>query len=372
MSRIYEALQRAEAERHAEQGEGSNASGANDATEAPASPPVRTTAAAVRAAAERSYAERPVVDRPAAERPVVERMDTPEPQPFAPPASDRFSRPVERVAVPLTDSIVATAPAPFPSPAVLDNPLDSSDLWNRSRRTEWHLAVERFPALEQRGSNVEQFRSLRSRLQEFRAMNRLKSLLISSGVPQEGKSFIAANLALSLALYKSSKVLLIDGDMRRSTLQEYFGCEAHPGLSDYLSGKCELVEAIQVPSAASTPSRLIAPFLNNFALIPGGSVGDRAADLAGSSRFEDLLRAASDHFDWIIVDSSPVIPVSDAVSMGRACDAVLLVARSGATSYNTAQRAQHELKASNIIGFVLNAVKNPPSPDSYYTYEADI
>jgi capsular exopolysaccharide synthesis family protein len=201
-------------------------------------------------------------------------------------------------------------------------------------------------------------------------MNRLQSLLVSSGVPQEGKSFIAANLALSLALHKSSKVLLVDGDMRRSTLQEYFGCEAHPGLSDYLSGKCELVDAMQRPSQASTPSRLIAPFLNNLVLVPGGSVGDRAADLAGSPRFEEMLRIANENFDWIIVDSSPVIPVSDSVSMGRACDAVLLVARQGITSYTVAQRAQHELKASNIIGFVLNAVKNPPSPDSYYTYDA--
>jgi capsular exopolysaccharide synthesis family protein len=291
-------------------------------------------------------------------------MDTPEPQPFIPPiipervgrhVSDRFPSPLIE---PLTPAMVVEK---HPTPRTL---------WSEIRATDWNLAVERFPALEQRGSMVEQFRSLRSRLQEFRAMNRLQSLLVSSGVPQEGKSFIAANLALSLALHKSSRVLLVDGDMRRSTLQEYFGCEAHPGLSDYLSGKCELVDAMQRPSQASTPSRLIAPFLNNLVLIPGGSVGDRAADLAGSPRFEEMLRVANENFDWIIVDSSPVIPVSDSVSMGRACDAVLLVARQGITSYTVAQRAQHELKASNIIGFVLNAVKNPPSPDSYYTYDA--
>jgi capsular exopolysaccharide synthesis family protein len=357
MSRIYEALQRAEAERQAEREDTASSNVLTGPPESqtetlPPPPPSRVQAVPA-----------PVVGRPA-----VERMDTPEPQPFIPPAAgERFSRPMERLSTTVLEPVSSFNDS-YGAPAVIGGA--SAITWNGVRSTDWNLAVERFPALEQRGSMVEQFRSLRSRLQEFRAMNRLQSLLVSSGVPQEGKSFIAANLALSLALYKSSKVLLIDGDMRRSTMQEYFGCQAHPGLSDYLSGKCEIVDVVQRPSSTSAPSRLIAPFLNNFALIPGGSVGDKAADLAGSPRFEELLRVASDHFDWIIVDSSPVIPVSDSVSMGRACDAVLLVARAGLTSYPVAQRAQHELKASNIIGFVLNAVKNPPSPDSYYTYDA--
>ncbi|HEY4010828.1 MAG TPA: CpsD/CapB family tyrosine-protein kinase [Acidobacteriaceae bacterium] len=353
MSRIYEALQRAEAERQSEREESSSTAVAGaPAAETLPPPPVQRV--------------QPLA--PPSARPAVERMDTPEPQPFVPPVGgERLSRSFERVAAPIAAPQLAEAGF---GTAIMERPSGSRVLWSEIRATDWHMAVERFPALEQRGAMVEQFRSLRSRLEEFRAMSRLQSLLISSGVPQEGKSFIAANLALSLALHKGSRVLLIDGDMRRSTLQEYFGCEAHPGLSDYLSGKCEMVEAMQRPSPTSSPSRLIAPFLNNLVLIPGGSVGDKAADLAGSPRFEELLRTANDHFDWIIVDSSPVIPVSDSVSMGRACDAVLLVARAGMTSYTVAQRAQHELKASNIIGFVLNAVKNPPSADSYYTYDA--
>lgn len=351
MSRIYEALQRAEAERQIEREESSSSvlTGSPEAETLPPPPPPRVPPVAA-----------------SAPRAVVERMDTPEPQPFIPPVMpERLSRPIsDRFPSPLIEPRT-----PVVAPVVDKHPAPRT-LWTEIRATDWNIAIERFPALEQRGSMVEQFRSLRSRLEEFRAMNRLQSLLVSSGVPQEGKSFIAANLALSLALHKGSKVLLIDGDMRRSTLQEYFGCEAHPGLSDYLSGKCDLTDAMQRPSQASTPARLISPFLNNLVLIPGGSVGDRAADLAGSPRFEEMLRTANENFDWIIVDSSPVIPVSDSVSMGRACDAVLLVARQGITSYTVAQRAQHELKASNIIGFVLNAVKNPPSPDSYYTYDA--
>jgi capsular exopolysaccharide synthesis family protein len=356
MSRIYEALQRAEAERQAEREESTSSvltgAPAEKTPPPPPPPPVRRV--------------QPVA--PVAVHSAVERMDTPEPQPFIPPNMP-FAEPIHS---PAAERLAAPTIERFSTAAIAERPSTSRTLWSDIRATDWTLAVDRFPALEQRGAMVEQFRSLRSRLQEFRAMNRLQSLLVSSGVPQEGKSFIAANLAMSLALHKSSKVLLIDGDMRRSTLQDYFGCAAHPGLSDYLSGKTEMVDVMQRPSAASTPNRVLAPIVNNLVLMPGGSVGDRAADLAGSPRFEELLRIASEHFDWIIVDSSPVIPVSDSVSMGRACDAVLLVARAGFTSYPVAQRAQHELKASNIIGFVLNAVKNPPSPDSYYTYDAAV
>jgi Mrp family chromosome partitioning ATPase len=106
--------------------------------------------------------------------------------------------------------------------------------------------------------------------------------------------------------------------------------------------------------------------LNNITFIPGGDGGDQAADLSASKRFDELLATAAPHFDWIIVDSPPVLLVSDAVNLARACDAVLLVARSGVTTFPVAQKAQQELKASNILGFVLNAVDKPPMSGSYY------
>jgi Mrp family chromosome partitioning ATPase len=96
---------------------------------------------------------------------------------------------------------------------------------------------------------------------------------------------------------------------------------------------------------------------------------DKAADLSGNRRFEGLIAAAAPHFDWIIVDSSPVNLVSDGVNLARACDAVLLVARGGVTKYEIAQRAVSELKASKVLGFVLNAVKNPPATGGYYGYD---
>ena len=94
---------------------------------------------------------------------------------------------------------------------------------------------------------------------------------------------------------------------------------------------------------------------------------DMAADLSGNSRVAELIRCAAPHFDWIIVDSSPVNVVSDAVNLVPACDGVLLVTRGGQTSYQTAQRAQKEFGSANLLGVVLNGAAEVPH-QSYYGY----
>ena len=235
----------------------------------------------------------------------------------------------------------------------------------------WALSLAHLPALQERGPAVEQFRSLRSRIFELRDIKPLKSILVSSGLPQEGKSFISTNLAISLARHKNSKVLLIDGDMRRYSLHELLGCESHPGLADYLAGKVSIDEIMQQQEAPATDE--IGPgaaFLPNLTFIAGGNGGDKAADLSGNPRFGELIKLAAPHFDWIIVDSSPVLPVSDAVNLSRSCDGVLLVARGGVTKYPVAQRATSEMRAANLLGFVLNAVLDQPQVGSYYGYDA--
>jgi Mrp family chromosome partitioning ATPase len=120
---------------------------------------------------------------------------------------------------------------------------------------------------------------------------------------------------------------------------------------------------------SQAPTGAAAPILPNLTFIAGGNGGDKAADLSGSPRFGELILQAAPHFDWIIVDSSPVLPVSDAVNLARWCDGVLLVARGGVTKFPVAQRAQSELKASKILGFVLNAVQETPEVGGYYGYD---
>ncbi len=236
------------------------------------------------------------------------------------------------------------------------------------RTTVWTPLLDKLPALEERGSAVEQFRSLRTRLFGFRDLNTLKSILVSSGLPREGKSFIAANLAISFARHKASRVLLIDGDMRRSTMHALFGCEKSPGLTDYLAGQATIPEIMQRAALKDDGSPLFSG-LGSLVFIGGGEAGDQAADLSGSGRFKQLIDAASPHFDWIIVDSSPVNLVADGVNLAASCDAVLMVARGGVTKFEAAQRALAELKASKILGVVLNAVDTSVMSDDYYGYD---
>jgi capsular exopolysaccharide synthesis family protein len=237
-------------------------------------------------------------------------------------------------------------------------------------RHPWNPSMEKLPSLLDRGPSVEQFRSLRSRLIEARDVRPIKTVLVSSGLPQEGKSFVSANLAISLARHKNSKVLLIDGDMRRYTTHEMLGTSPSPGLADYLAGKATVQDVLQrteEPQGQQVAGRSV---LGNLAFIPGGNGGDRAADLSGSPRFGELIHAVTPLFDWIIIDSSPVLPVSDAVNLARSCDGVLLVARGSVTKYPVAQRAAAELRASNVLGFVLNAVHEAPQVGNYYGYNA--
>lgn len=239
----------------------------------------------------------------------------------------------------------------------------------------WSPSVDQLPALAERGAGVEQFRSLRARLYELREQRSLKTVLVTSGLPQEGKSFVATNLALSLARNKTGRVLLIDGDMRRYTLHQLLGCESEPGLADYLAGRSSIEEILQrnanngsVSPAGNGTGPGTPASMPPLAFIAGGNGGDRAADLSNNNRFEELIATLGPQFDWIIVDSSPVLPVSDAVNLSRACDGVLIVARSGVTQFEDAQRTQAELKSANLLGVVLNAVEHAKHGGKYYGY----
>lgn len=253
-------------------------------------------------------------------------------------------------------------------PASDENSLTNSAT-GEFQTTIWKPQLISLPAAGEKGLAIEQFRNLRTRLFELRDNQPLKSILVSSGLAQEGKSYVAANLAISLGRDKASRVLLIDGDLRRSSLHRMLGCASHPGLANYLDGKAALRGIIQRPSRAQDGPPL--PLgLGSMAFIAGGEGGGKTADLSGNGRFEELIAELAPSFDWIIVDSSPVNLVADAVNLSRACDGALLVVRSGITRFETAQRALAELKASRLLGVVLNAAETVPSSGNYYGYDS--
>ncbi len=232
----------------------------------------------------------------------------------------------------------------------------------------WKPSPLAFPTLAERGAGVEQFRSLRSRLYQARYEAPLKTILISSGMPSEGKSFVTANLAMSLARNNVNHVLLIDADLRRPTLHSMLGAPGTPGLSDYLQGSAELNDIMQRNRGFKSAESSGANSFSNLTFIPAGKCGDNSSELMANRRIEELIEAFSPHFDWILIDSPPVLAVTDAVDIANAADAVLLVARGGSTPFDVAQRAQAAFCNSRILGFVLNAVKDAPSRGSYSYY----
>jgi|ERR1035437_1374435 capsular exopolysaccharide synthesis family protein len=232
----------------------------------------------------------------------------------------------------------------------------------------WEPVLVSLPTLSDRGAAVEQFRSLRSHISQLRFETPLKTILISSGIPGEGKSFVAVNLALSMARHSVKNVLLIDGDLRRGTLHSLLGAPNAPGLTDYLAGNASLMSVMQRGLPLETAKPGLGQDISNVTFIPAGVCGDSSSEFVSNHRMENLITTLSPYFDWIVIDSPPVLAVTDAVELARAADAVLLVARSENTPFEAAQRAQTAFANSRILGFVLNAVKKAPSNQSYSNY----
>jgi protein-tyrosine kinase len=238
----------------------------------------------------------------------------------------------------------------------------------RIARHLWKPSGASLPALGNRGAGIEQFRGLRSRIDQLRMEAPLKTILVSSGMPAEGKTFVAANLALSLARNAVNNILLIDGDLRRGTLHNLLGAPNAPGLAEYLAGAADLTAIMQQCATTEKANAGAASSISRVTFIPSGVYNDGSSELVASHRMENLVAILSPHFDWIVIDSPPVLAVTDAVELARAADAVLLVARGANTSFEVAQRAQSAFCTSRILGFVLNAVKDVSRNKSYSYY----
>jgi protein-tyrosine kinase len=191
----------------------------------------------------------------------------------------------------------------------------------------------------------EEFRTLRSRLNAVRERTQLKKLLITSPMPGEGKTFVAANLAQVIVWQPEQQVLLIDADLRAPRLHQALGVPSTPGLSDYLSGDANEFDVIR----RGTPE--------NFFFIPSGKTVSNSSELVANSRLRALLARLAIAFDWIIVDSPPVIPVADAKLISEPCDGVLMVVQAGVTPADLAQRAYRELQGKPFLGVVLNRIE---------------
>lgn len=253
-------------------------------------------------------------------------------------------------------SVVATAvaePAPnipiiVSAPTAIAQPefIRFDDLRKRCAHPEWNfdpnVNVFANPNLSEHGA--EQFRTLRSRLYQTRAAQPLKTLLVTSSIPGEGKTFVAVNLAQAIVRQPDRRALIIDADLRCARVHTLLGAPCAPGLTDYLRGEVDEMSIVQ-----NGPE-------GNLCMIPGGNEVTNPSELLSNGRLDALLERLAPVFDWIIVDSPPCLPVADASILAGICDGVLLVVKAGTTPSAVAQRARQEMQTRNVVGVVLNAV----------------
>lgn len=203
---------------------------------------------------------------------------------------------------------------------------------------------------------AEQFRMLRSNILFPKNGKPARSILITSTAPSEGKSFVAANLAISIAQNVDKHVLLIDCDMRRPSINALFGFGPIAGLSDYLT------------LGHSLPSLIQKTFIERLSILPGGSPPANPAELLSSGRMADLLKEVSQRYNdrFIIIDSPPIQLTAESKVLAGFAHGVLLVARFGRTDKQIALEVVNKLGVEKIIGVVGNFI-DPKSIKKSYT-----
>ena len=216
------------------------------------------------------------------------------------------------------------------------------------------VLAEREPA----DLSIEAIRGLRTSLHFALLEGCNNRIMITGSSPEVGKSFLSINLA-SVFAQAGKRVLLIDADLRKGYLHRAYSLEASPGLSDYLAGQCELADIIH-PTG-----------IDNYHVIPRGRVAPNPSELLMQSRLGDAMVALSDRFDLILVDTPPMLAVTDASVVGKFCDTTLLVARFEKNPVREIRAAKKRLENNGIIvrGAVLNGVVRKASTEGrYYGY----
>jgi succinoglycan biosynthesis transport protein ExoP len=211
-------------------------------------------------------------------------------------------------------------------------------------------------AADERHSFVEAYRNLRSSLLYMaQAEGRSRCLLVTSSVPNEGKSLTAANLSITMAS-TGSRVLLVDADSRKGALHTRFGVAAIPGLSEVLGQGLPWETAVQ---ATTFP---------NLSLLPQGAFAPNASELYISDATKKFLQDALGKYDYVILDSVPVMAADDVTSLAPHVDGVIFVIRAEFTSARVARAALYALyqRQARVLGLVFNSAR--PSFEDYYYY----
>ena len=206
------------------------------------------------------------------------------------------------------------------------------------------------------GLGGEKFRFLAVRLRQMSQVRPLKTVLITSTIPEEGKSLISANLAVAFAHRHVQKILLLEGDLRRPGLAQLFGLGPLPGLCECLQGNGSLTKNVYHMQNAG------------FWFLPAGSTPDNPLELMESEQLGRLLHQLAALFDWIVIDSPPVLPLGDTTVWARSSDGVLLVVREGKSQTNQIKSGLQALQPKNLLGVILNSCSSVDRKNYYSRY----
>ena len=212
--------------------------------------------------------------------------------------------------------------------------------------------------LRPREAPAEEFKTLRTRLDHLQRLQPLHTLVISSASPAEGKSFTAINLAITQSQLAEKRVLLADFDFRRPSIHSSFQIPCCPGITDYLTGKARLSEIMC--RVAET----------NLYILPAGESVPNPLELLNLRECKTLIDDLRNHFDWVILDSPPLLFAADANLLSTMCDGTILVVRISTTTYDSVTRAMQSLCENNVLGVVVNGARRGELY-SKYTYYHD-
>ncbi len=210
-----------------------------------------------------------------------------------------------------------------------------------------------------RSTGAEAFRTLRTSLIFSQAVQSLRTLVITSPSPQDGKTTTAANLAVTFA-QQGMRVVLLDCDLRRARLHNVFKVPREPGLTQAMMGQASLEDVLH------------ATMVDGLSFIPAGALPPNPSELLGGPRMAALLEELQARFDVVLLDTPPVHVAADSMIMGRAADGVLLVVRAGSTQRDSAQDAIVRLTnvGARVVGAVLNDPDHKvPQYGGYYYYD---
>jgi protein-tyrosine kinase len=219
---------------------------------------------------------------------------------------------------------------------------------------------ERVVAHTDRTSMIaEQYHALQTHLYALMNDKIMKTIVITSGQPEEGKTLTACNLAVSMASDKHKKILLVDSDLRKPEVHTLMGIGRSPGFSDVLTGRQIAADILR------------SPVIDNLFVLPAGNEVTDISELLRRQGTKDVLDSLKSSFDHIIIDTPPVMPVTDSRILGAICDAVLLVARSESTPKKLIKDVFSMLDAANArpVGAILTYYRVPfHNYAAYYPY----